>query len=212
MSTTPTTLPKYTGKIPFPERLFQEQWVDPKTGRFNSQSRPVREAFQKINLLAQSPVLISGTHADRLKVDASQVVAGSVFAETDRGLQYSAQNGVWTYLSGVWQIVQQNLPVFAKDGSGNSFSASDVGSLVSVTDYAHVLQWAANPQVAGGYSFVWGPGDPRSGYIAQFVSGPDDPTGWQVCDGSTDVGQLQSDGGVIGVDVPNIDAQHFFRQ
>lgn len=210
MSTTPTTLANYRGTIPFPERLLATRHSDPKTGTVIDPAW--RKAYQTVNLLAQSPVLIPGTHADRLKVNASQVVPGSVFAESDRGLQYIAQNGKWTYYAGIWQLMEQNVPVFSADGSGNSLTASDAGVLVSITDYAHILQWAASPNAPGGYGFVWGPGDPRSGFIAQFVSGPDDPTGWQVCDGSSGIPQLQADGSLISVTVPNIDAQHFFRQ
>jgi acyl carrier protein len=55
------------------------------------------------------------------------------------------------------------------------------------------LQWT-------GAGWQWGPGDDGSDYIVAFVSGPDPPTGWQACDGSTAIGRLNSDGTVTGSD------------
>lgn len=183
------------------ERFFEEQFVDPTTGKLNSKSRAVREFFQKINVPAKIQTQTIGTHAQRVAVDASKVTAGSTFIESDRGgLVYRAQNGVWTYHAGVFQVLQQNLPTDLKP--------SDVGTLVYVTDYAHLLQWSVRPDLPTGYGWNWGPGDSQSGFITAFVNAPPD-NGWQLCDGSANVPQLQSDGSFQFVNVPNTPGSYF---
>ena len=66
--------------------------------------------------------------------------------------------------------------------------AQDVGMLVAITDYNHVLEW-------NGTEFQWGPGESGSNW---YSAGPATATapsapGWAACDGST-VSYLNGDG------------------
>lgn len=194
MSSSPKlTPPRFTPPTNLPQRIFEDPLVDPKTGHLKSWAW--KQFFQKVGAPVNVPTQTVGTHAERLKLEASKVVASSIFVESDRGLYYIAQNSVWRFLGGVMQVTQANLP---KD-----LTASDVGVLVTVTDYNHSLQWT-------GTGWTWGPGDAHSGYVVAFVNAPPDD-GWAPADGSAGVSQLLSDGTVDSVTVPNV-AGSYFRQ
>jgi hypothetical protein len=68
------------------------------------------------------------------------------------------------------------------------------GSLVEVTDYAHILRWT-------GSAWAWGPGEQGSGMLVPFAAAPTGG-GWHACDG-TAVTYLKADGTTGTVTVPN---------
>lgn len=144
--------------------------------------------FQSLPFNLKTQQLVRGTHAVRTQIFASQYADGSEFYETDRGVWYSAVGNNWIYKSGV---MRQSILAKPTDLTPN-----DAGFLFYVNEYAHVLMWTVN-------GWVWGPGDPGSDYVAAFVSGPSPATGWQACDGSSNVVRLKGDGSLVEVTVPN---------
>lgn len=55
-------------------------------------------------------------------------------------------------------------------------SGGDLGVLIFLADYGHLLRW-------DGAAWEWGPGDDGSGYIQDFLVDPG--VGWVLCDGAT---------------------------
>lgn len=85
------------------------------------------------------------------------------------------------------QSVQANLTLLS--------ASLAAGTLVEVTDYAHVLRWT-------GSAYEWGPGESGSGYFAPFAVSPTG-SGWHLCDGTAGVTYLKSDGTTGTVTLPN---------
>lgn len=83
------------------------------------------------------------------------------------------------------QVTQADLPTLGQ---------ASAGTLVYVTDYAHLLMWT-------GTGWVWAPGEIGSGYILPFLAGAGPGTGWHACDGSQQ-SVLQSDGTLKQVTLP----------
>jgi hypothetical protein len=152
--------------------------------------------FNKIALSSAVPVLQTGTHASRLASAPSTLASGSLFVETDRGVAYVAVSGQWFYFAGVSPTNQQNLPT--------DLGANDVNFLAYVQDYAHLLIWT-------GMGWTWAPAENGSGYIVAFISTPMPSTGWQACNGSSNVPTLDFDGTLSFVTVPNTPGS-FYRQ
>lgn len=69
------------------------------------------------------------------------------------------------------------------------------GTLVEVTDYAHVLRWT-------GTAWQWGPGENGSGMLVPFAVAPTG-SGWHLCDGTAGVSYLKADGTLGTVTLPN---------
>lgn len=127
-----------------------------------------------------------GTHAQRLAAPTSAFADAAMWYETDRTVWYQFQAGIvsagsWVWIAGTFSCVQANLPT--------DLSTNDVGFLVSVTDYNHVLAWSGSAWTAG---FGWD----TPGYIRGFQVDPSPTTGWKLCDGNGD------DGSAIGVAHP----------
>lgn len=143
---------------------------------------------------ASSGANLYGTHANRTGNTPPLSNIGRLYFETDRNniayqAQYVSNVATWVYVGGVWARTQ------AQVIAGLGLGTADTNLLVSVTDYAHVLQW-------NGSGFQWGPdGDDGVGTIADsaFTRG----TGWALCDGSTGVKYLKSDGSTGTVNLPN---------
>jgi len=133
-------------------------------------------------------------HASRTKLNPQNVSIGTLFFETDRNVLYISNGSTWQYVAGVFSAVLAALP--------SDLTSTDAGFLVNVTDYNHLLQWS-------GSSWGWGPGDFGGGFTVPFVN-PPTSMGWHAADGST-VNQLQPNGGISPVVVPNT-AGSYFRQ
>jgi hypothetical protein len=139
----------------------------------------------------------SGTHAQRLNLNAARFPNGSTFEETDRSSFYVIINGQWQFLSGsmIGFVTKGDVPF--------DLGTADTGFLFFAIDFAHQLQWT-------GTNWQWGPNEVGSGSIRAFVNPPNPPTGWQACDGSANVQQLNPDSSISLVTVPNIPGS-FFR-
>jgi hypothetical protein len=87
------------------------------------------------------------------------------------------------------QSTQSNLATLAA-----TLGPSNVGLLVWVTDYNHVLEWT-------GTAYQWGPNDSESAFFRWFAVAPTG-NGWHACDGSF-VNYLKSDGTLGGAVLPN---------
>jgi len=180
-----STQTTFTPPALIPQHLFDSPISDTRTGLCTNWTW--KQFFQKLGTPAQIQIFSSGTHAARLNLAPSSLVPGSIFFETDRNLYYVA-NTVWRYDGGIMAVTQANLPT--------DLQAEDAGVLAFVTDYAHLLQWT-------GSGWTWGPGEQGSDMILTFLNGPSPGTGWQACDGSPNVGVLQSDGTLNFVIVPS---------
>lgn len=152
--------------------------------------------FNGVALSKNVASFVTGTHSQRQIIPAANYADGTLFFETDRQIVYIAVSGAWFYFTGTIQTVQASLPT--------DLGANDLNLLVEVTDYAHLLQWT-------GTGWVWGPAELGSDFILLFLTGPTPATGWQVCDGSTNVPRLNSDGSLSFVTVPTT-ASTFYRQ
>lgn len=75
-----------------------------------------------------------------------------------------------------------------------SLGNADMGLLVDVTDFGHILRWT-------GSAWTWGPGEGGSGFFVGFAVAPTG-SGWHVCDGSV-VSYLKADGTTGTVTLPN---------
>lgn len=198
-----------------PDRLVENPIVDPSNGRMTFAFKKLIDqvAQQGSNAAASVPQLVTGTHTQRLDdFDARKLPPGSIFYETDRTLYYLNIGGVWTYLAGVCQVTQSNLPTDLA-----TQSAADDGVLVWVTDYAHLLTWNHNLLLSGAASgWTWGPGEEGSGFTSDFTdspfAGPDDATGWIPAQGQQQVLTLKSDGTLHFATLRNLAAGFWFRQ
>lgn len=143
--------------------------------------------------------VLEDTHAHRLdatgfsQYQAANVAIGTLFWETDRKVTYIAASvagvNAWVYQSGQMIDVQANIP--------NDLGANDKGFQISVTDFAHGLQW-------GGAGWNWAPGDPGSGMMVLFEVDPSPTTGWHLYDGTAGVTYLKSDGTTGTVTLPDL--------
>jgi len=154
--------------------------------------------FQLLEALRTStPQFASGTNAQRGSTNAAIYPDGTIYYESDRKVFYIIIGKVFRYLAGEFQCQQFQIPT--------NLGVNDAGFIANVTDYQHVLLW-------DGSQFNWGPGDSGSGYVVSFPVGDPVPgTGWQACDGSVNVGLLQSDGNLNFVTAPLL-ANSFLRQ
>lgn len=118
-----------------------------------------------------------GTHAQR--VGNPIPTAGTLFAETDRGLIYQAQLGVWRWLAGIMTGAWASLPV--------GLASPDVGVLFfDNVNSLHVWRWT-------GSVWTWGPGnDHPSGAMQEFDADPG--AGWHICDGTSGLTKYAADG------------------
>lgn len=139
------------------------------------------------------PQYLFQTHAQRLAMQVSTVGLGTLFFETDRQVWYIATATAWQYVFGAFSIIQMGLPM--------DLGTPDIGFLVNVTDYNHLLVWTA-----AGFNFA--PSDSGSGYTVPFTGVPTNPVGWHVADGST-VNQLNGDGSVSSVTIPTVGGSYF---
>jgi hypothetical protein len=188
MSTTP--VPSVQPPALVPNRLFQTRIAN----EAGYMTEPVWVKF--INTLpkaGQQVTFIPGTHSARLGISAASYPSGTIYQETDRGIFYAAVRGVWTYAYGVLYTPQDGLPT--------DLGTADMGLLVGVTDFNHLLRW-------NGTGWEWGPGDSGSDCIQIFLAGPNAATaGWQPCDGTAlNIPVLQPDGSVTTLDVPDFSA------
>lgn len=77
------------------------------------------------------------------------------------------------------------------------------GQLVYVTDYNHLLIWI-------GSAFQWAPGECESDWF-QMRASPPASLGWQICDGTTGVNFLMSDGTLGTRDLPDVTSGAYAR-
>ncbi len=111
---------------------------------------------------------------------------------TDNGVlfRYSEGDFKWHYMVGQFSRTQSQLVTLAA-----VLNTNHVGVLVDVTDYAHILRWTGS---AWEYA---DPSDPATRIEGFFV---DPGTGWHLCDGTSNVAYLKSDGTTTTVTLPNL--------
>lgn len=110
----------------------------------------------------------------------------TLFAASDRNYVLLGSDGEnWHYIAGVQDRTQAQLAALAA-----TLGSYDVGYLVNVTDYCHVLRWT-------GSAWEWGPGEVPGGYVAYFLSAPTS-NGWVLVNGSATT-ILKSDGTTTSV-------------
>lgn len=179
-----------TPGIPFeiPPSTLRAPFVDETLRLTDDTQRWLRQLTTFLGL--KVPIEANGTRAARIKLAASSFAQGNVWRESDTGLFYVAEGNSWLYLAGAWVLDSNNVPV--------DLASNDVGLLLAVTDFNHLLRW-------NGEAFEWAPGELGSDWITSFLSAPN-VVGWQVCDGSANVSRLNADGSVDTVTVPNIAA------
>lgn len=103
------------------------------------------------------------------------------------------------------KLINGPLPVTQSDlvKTQENLTRSNVGLLVWVTDFNHVLRWS-------GSDWAFAASDSGSGYYVDFdPATPPTEIGWALCDGST-VDCLQADGSIISVTLP-VTANRYFR-
>lgn len=152
------------------------------------------KVLQFLAFVANSILYVQGTHAQRLATPATSYNPGSFFFETDRLLLYIAIGGQWYYALGVYSVFQDALPT---DLIGN-----DIGLRVNVKDYAHELNWT-------GTQWQWAPSDAGSGFVLPFQNPPNPGTGWQLCDGSANIPNLNGDGSLSFTTVPSTPGSYY---
>lgn len=121
----------------------------------------------------------------------------------DFGAFYAASdwNGsLWVWSGTVWLYVSANLGGYLRTQAQLAalaalLTANDVNFLVTVTDYAHRLQWS-------GTGWAWALGEDGSGELRLFEVDPTG-TGWHLYDGST-VSYLKSDGTLGSAPLPDL--------
>ena len=138
-------------------------------------------------------IISVGTHATRPA--ASTYATPTLYYETDRTVLYLAVSNLWVYVAGAMAAIQSAIP--------SGLGANDAGFLVDVTNYAHQLRW-------GGSAWGWAPGEPGSGFIQGFAVDP--ATGWHLCDGSSGVNYLKSDGTLGTITLPNLTGANSFAE
>lgn len=152
--------------------------------------------FQQIALGSAVPTFVTNTHANRANIPAGSYASGSIYFETDRQIAYIAVSGTWFYFVGTMDVPQASLPA--------DLGVDDTNLLLNVTDFAHLLIWT-------GTGWTWAPAELGSDFILLFLTGPSPATGWQACDGSSNVPKLNFDGTLAFVTVPTT-ANSFYRQ
>jgi hypothetical protein len=147
---------------------------------FSSGSSPAWNPF--------NTALVEDTHAHRISNYTPPPSNNTLYYETDTTVSYLSVSGFWNYFSGIYPRLQGQLAAYAA-----TLTVHDVGTVVNVTDYAHLLQWNGS-----GWSFY---GNDQSKYI---VLAPSSPAGgiWHPCDGGT-YGCLNADGSTSNVVTPN---------
>jgi hypothetical protein len=141
---------------------------------------------------AASAAVIEDTHANRSTYSAAAFVDWFYF-ETDTLVLYLSVAGAWQYAGGYDLRTQAQLAAYAA-----TLTAADVGTLVWVSDYAHMLKWT-------GAAWTRGPGDPEHSDTFQIFGAAPTDTGWHACDGST-VNFLKYDGTLGSRTLPNTNA------
>lgn len=118
---------------------------------------------------------------DKFAIDTAVVIWNPGGSDTIL-YQYSAANTSWSYIAGIVQRTQANLSALT-----SLLGGADTGLLVDITDFAHVLRWTGT---------AWTFNDPAdmSGRISMFLVDPSPTTGWHLCDGTSNVPYLKSDG------------------
>ena len=144
------------------------------------------------------------TRASRLSADVTKLADGTLWVETDTNLLYMVHGNSWQYVAGFLKTTADLLAVDATGSVTKSLGTPDTNLLIEVTDFAHILRW-------NGTGLEWGPGEQGGGYIVPFQLAPTQQ-GWLLCDGSTGVATLQSDGTQdFSVTLPNT-AGSYYRQ
>ncbi len=146
--------------------------------------------------LSSLGLAISGLHAHRATLGAASFNQ-YFFYETDTTLLYASTGAAWAWVGGSYARTQAQVAAFAA-----GLGASDAGTRVYVSDYAHVLMWT-------GAAFVYAPEDDQmAGAQVLFLAPP--AAGWHLCDGSH-VSYLLPTGALSApVALPTI-ANTFFR-
>lgn len=101
----------------------------------------------------------------------------------------------WLYAYGIYKRTQSQLSALA-----SLLGSNDMGFLVNVTDFSHILQWS-------GSAWQWGPGELGSNYFAVAPSAPTGGT-WQLCDGTATT-YLKSDGTTGSYTTKNLTGHYF---
>lgn len=107
-------------------------------------------------------------------------------------LTFRWSGSAWSYIEGTVARNQNQIAVLAA-----TLGVNDMGLLVNVLDYSHVLKWNQT-----GNAWNWAPGDEGSGKMVLFEV---DPTsnGWHLYDGSN-VSYLQGNGALGTVTLPDL--------
>lgn len=131
------------------------------------------------------PSSAEGPHSIRIDTYGVRGSASSnaftLFAASDMNYIHWASDGEnWHYVGGIYDRTQSQLSALA-----GILTTNDIGLLVNVTDYCHVLRWT-------GAAWEWAPGEVPGGYVAHFLAAPSS-NGWVLVNGSATT-ILKSDG------------------
>ncbi len=163
---------------------------------------PLNDLFSDVKIISKevddltsavAGLFISDTRANRANYNAT-AYPHSLYFETDTLLTYASLDGTWVYRYGTYSIVQASVAAFIA-----TLTANDIGLLLYITDYAHLI-WCTAAITTG-----WAPGEVGSGMMQFFDV---DPTGagWHLYDGSS-VSYLMADGNLGGpITLPNLAA------
>lgn len=129
--------------------------------------------FHKLQLaLVQNvntqPDVLAVSHAQRKALDVAIYPEGTLVFEVDRQVLYTLVGNSWNYVAGYMRNVRAAAPV--------DLTANDVGFLMNVTDFNHLVEW-------DGAMWQFGPGDNGNAYFQDFAALPSPIEGWTLCDG-----------------------------
>jgi hypothetical protein len=168
----------------------------------DDQKLVTREWFLYLDSLDKKALVTYGTRSSRT-ANRPADFESSLWVETDTGLIYQSRGVVtvsgktvsWTYAGGAYQRTQAQLAALAA-AIAAALTTNDVGLLVEVTDFRHILRWT-------GTAWSWGPGEDGRHDIAACPVDPDPTTGWALCDGSATT-YLKSDGTTGNYTTPDL--------
>jgi hypothetical protein len=148
-----------------------------------------------VGLLNQVRSIRVSTFASR----GSPIAHGfTLFLASDRDHMGWISNGAaWIYAFGVRSVAQAAIAAFTAD-----LTTTDVGALINVTDFTHMLRWS-------GSALGFAAGDTGSGYIAGFAVAPNGGT-WGLCDGTT-YSYLLADGTTASFATPNLTTAAYLK-
>lgn len=166
----------------------QQEWIT--LGQGDRRYEPLKPAeTSRPKQTGIKPVRI-GLYADRGPAWAFRY---TIFEASDRNYVAWASDGAnWIYAYGIHSRTQSQLSALAA-----TLGTNDVGYLVWVTDFGHLLRWT-------GSAWEFGPGEIGGRYIQGFVGTPGGPgTYWQICDGTAS-SFLNADGTTTNFTTPNL--------